>query len=41
MVTVAAAVLDAGAVCDEVLATAFAASVRMTVPGEQPERVTV
>ena len=36
MVTVAAAVFDPGAVCGTVLVTAFAAMVRITVPGEQP-----
>ena len=41
MVTVEAAVLDAGAVWGTVLVTAFAAIVSITVPGEQPERVTV
>jgi hypothetical protein len=34
-------VIDAGAVCGTALVTAFAAIVNITVPGEQPERVTV
>jgi hypothetical protein len=41
MVTVVAAVLEAGAVCEEVLVTAFAARVSTTVPGEQLESVIV
>ena len=36
MITVAAAVLLEGAVCEDVFETAFAAIVRMTVPSEQP-----
>jgi len=41
MVTVAAAVLDDGAVWDEAFVTALAVIVRMIVPGEQPESATV